>query len=111
MSTNPHRRLTFAEAATLLGRPLREVARFARITPELPYIEDGERLVVQVLDVRITDGGFAVRYEHDGHVRDALLPCSPLPVGGDHVRSGRLCRLELVENGGRIIAVHDVVSR
>lgn len=75
-----------------------------------PYIEDGERVAVKVLGAMPCRGGFAVAYQLDaGDERVALLPL-PRPVGSDLIQAGRHCRLELLDNGTRILAVHPLVS-
>lgn len=75
------------------------------------HIEDGEIVAVTVLSITPSADGFIVRYQAEGiGERTALLPL-PRPVGSDLIRAGRLCRLELCDNGAFILAVHPLVGR
>jgi hypothetical protein len=73
-------------------------------------IGDWSTVTVKVLAVAPAEGvaAFRVRYVADGGPCEALLPCDPLPAGGDLVQAGRLLRLTLVDE--LIVQVAPLVS-
>ena len=81
--------------------------------PQARYVEDGEAVVAKIESVRVADDGrigFLVAYAFDGGRRTGLLPCAPLPAGGDLVAAGRLLRLMTIDDGGFIIAVEPLAA-
>ena len=75
-------------------------------------LADGEMVIARIVSVEPhpTRPGFLVVYEIDGGRREALLPCDPLPRGGQLVQPGRTLRLTVFDDGGLIVDVEALIA-